>query len=171
MRVKIWPFRRAPPVVKRHRGGQICREMAPLPQCGVCLEDYHHEDAHRQPHGLRCGHSFCAACVEGRIGSHPHGHPFAVCPTCRRETPQSDVHINYGLRDIVEQLRKATAAAPTDPTTPAVPPSGQDAPLTARQRRQQENADYTFEVPLSNEINATDSPSPTVANGSGSLDI
>jgi len=67
------------------------------------------------------------------------------------------VHINYGLRDIVEQLRTATAAAPTDPTTPAVPPSGQDPPLTARQQRQQES-DFDFVPRPPNEINATDAP-------------
>ncbi|CEM05764.1 unnamed protein product [Vitrella brassicaformis CCMP3155] len=103
--------------------------MASIPQCGVCLEEYNHEDAHRQPHGLRCGHSFCAQCVEGLIARN-HRH-VAVCPKCRRETAETDVHVNYGLRDIVEQLR-AAAGAPT--TT-------------------QEAADFAMAVRLSNKIN------------------
>jgi len=158
----------------------------PLAQCGVCFEDYHHEDTDRQPQVLsRCGHSFCAACVRGLIRNHPHDRRAAVCPICkhanqptnhcahncvcaflsiRRETSQSDVHINYDLRDIVQQLRTATAAAPapapsntTHSTPPAVPPTGQEAPLTARQR--QEAADYALALQLSNEINDTDPPS------------
>ena len=74
----------------------------------------------------------------------------------RRETSQSDVHVNYGLRDIVQQLRTASAAAPTDPTTPAVPPSDQDPPLTARQHQQE--SDFAFALRPPNEINATDAP-------------
>uniref|UniRef100_A0A7S1JPB6 RING-type domain-containing protein n=2 Tax=Vitrella brassicaformis TaxID=1169539 RepID=A0A7S1JPB6_9ALVE len=153
--------------------------MAALAKCGVCWEEYHHENAHKQPQVLRCGHSFCAACVEGLIRNSRRR--IAVCPTCRRETSQSEVPINYQLRDIVQELRTATAAPPTHApsnmthaATTAVPPSRQQTPLTARQR--QEAADYAFAQRLSNEINAdgqddrsaTDPPnnqSPT--NGGG----
>ena len=65
----------------------------------------------------------------------------------RAETPEADVHINYGLRDILEKLLTATAAAApasapsntTHPTSPAppIPPSSHDAPVPPRQRQQQ----------------------------------
>ncbi|CEM28780.1 unnamed protein product [Vitrella brassicaformis CCMP3155] len=146
--------------------------MAALPQCGVCFEEYHHENAQEQPQVLsRCGYSFCEACVQGLVRNGGRG--IAVCPTCRRETSESDVHINYDLRDLVQQLRTATPSAPA-PASITTPPSRQEAPLTARQR--QEADDYAFALRLSNEINAdrqddsnaTDPPNnQTLANGGG----
>ncbi|CEM02272.1 unnamed protein product [Vitrella brassicaformis CCMP3155] len=153
--------------------------VAGLTQCSVCFGDYHHEDLHRQPQVLRCGeqeahtdtrtHKGRRSQCRGFIDHHPRGRRRAVCPTCRVETPEADVHINYGLRDILEKLLTATAAAapasatnntthphPTPPAPP-IPPSSHDALVPPRQRQQQADGQ--------DDTNAIAPPSRTPASG------
>jgi len=85
--------------------GGVCK-------CIVCEEEYHSR-GDKAPKVLRCGHSFCAMCVDSLIRHHPHERRAAVCPVCRKETPEADVSDNYGLQDAVamQWATKATLAA------------------------------------------------------------
>mmetsp|Transcript_16632 Transcript_16632/g.39899 ORF Transcript_16632/g.39899 Transcript_16632/m.39899 type:complete len:145 (-) Transcript_16632:223-657(-) len=82
-----------------------------VPQCGVCFKDWHHEKVDKQPQVLPCGHSFCAKCVRRLIRTEfrRSSRRVAVCPLCMEKTAQADVRVNYGLRDVVQQLREARA--------------------------------------------------------------
>ncbi|CEM02011.1 unnamed protein product [Vitrella brassicaformis CCMP3155] len=74
-----------------------------MPKCSVCDDDYQsHGD--KAPDQLRCGHSFCAACVRGLIRHHPYGLRAAKCAICREETAEADVRPNHGRREAMASL-------------------------------------------------------------------
>ncbi|CEM17697.1 unnamed protein product [Vitrella brassicaformis CCMP3155] len=72
--------------------------------CGICCEEYSVDGAH-QPQMLKCGHTFCKECVDQLVKSHRHGLPSATCPTCRKETPASDLVKNYAVIKMLEADR------------------------------------------------------------------
>jgi len=74
-----------------------------MPKCSVCDDDYQsHGD--KAPDQLRCGHSFCAACVRGLIRHHPYGRRAAKCAICRAATAEVDVRPNHGMREAMASL-------------------------------------------------------------------
>eukprot|EP00727_Mastigamoeba_balamuthi_P007291 m51a1_g3182 hypothetical protein (358) ;mRNA; r:417089-418462 len=85
-------------------GSKPADVVLPEPQpCSVCLEQFAPE-GQRCPYFLRCGHSFCASCVEVLAGASPTG--VIRCPSCREEVDllSSPPRKNFQLADIMATL-------------------------------------------------------------------
>ena len=79
-------------------------EFDDLTHCSVCREIY------RDPHKLRCDHSFCRACV-----NQLRFHDSVTCPLCTKRTMLQDVKADFRLVAFQErfasQAQQLTAAS------------------------------------------------------------
>ena len=77
--------------------------------CSICM------DILRDPVSTPCGHNFCKECLTAHIAHNArYGNYDSACPQCRAtiQTRASALHVNTGLRDMIERARTAASVAP-----------------------------------------------------------